>query len=310
MLNDDTIAARLPPNIMFGTSSWNYPGWRGSIYRKAYSSEKAFKETSLEEYSAHPLFRTVGIDSFFYGPPRETTILKYASQVPAGFKWVSKVWEEITIPKYSRHPRYGTKAGDVNPHFLNPNIFKDKILGVIEKTQTAEHFGPFVFQFQKMDVRANAKESFLQKLDVFLDALPSSFQYAVEVRNKELLSAEYFQVLNKNSATHCFNHWTQMPTLLEQMKASAAAGGLEAPFFVSRILTPLNVNYSEAVEQFSPYDSIKQVNEAMRADVLRIVKRALKRSSQAYIIVNNRSEGCSPQTIREISSQIVEGLSD
>jgi uncharacterized protein YecE (DUF72 family) len=304
-MNDDAIAAALPDNILFGTSSWNYPGWRGSVYQKDYSSDKAFKETALEEYSQHPLFRTVGVDSFFYGPPRETTLLKYAALVPPNFKWVSKVWEEITIPRYSRHPRYGSKAGTLNKNFLNPDIFKDSILNVIEKTKTTKHFGPFVFQFQKMDIRPAARANFFQKLNSFLSELPKSYSYAVEVRNAELLSNEYFQVLNENGATHCFNHWSEMPPLIEQMKASASAGGLEAPFFVSRILTPLGVSYSEAVDRFSPYDSIKQRNPQMRADVVRLVKRALSRNSQAFIIVNNRSEGNSPQTIREISSMIV-----
>src|SRR5262245_10014793 len=61
--------------IYFGTSSWRYPGWLGSVYtpeRYQYRgkfSKKRFEETSLSEYAE--TFPLVGCDFSFYGaqPP-------------------------------------------------------------------------------------------------------------------------------------------------------------------------------------------------------------------------------------------------
>ena len=145
---------------------------------------------------------------------------------------------------------------------------------------------------------------FFEKLDNFFKEASPDFQYATEIRNKDFLSKQYFQVLNNHSCTHCFNHWGYMPSLIDQMKAAANAGGLKAPFYVSRILTPLGLSYSQAVHRFQPYDQLKQTNPKMRVDVMRIARRAIEKKVKAYLIVNNRSEGHSPGTISEIGAEL------
>ncbi|MGH7527508.1 MAG: DUF72 domain-containing protein, partial [Gemmatimonadales bacterium] len=67
------LAARIPEGVRFGSSSWNYPGWRGLVYRRDYGTKGAATRM-LEEYAAFPLFRTVGIDSSFYAPPTEEVL--------------------------------------------------------------------------------------------------------------------------------------------------------------------------------------------------------------------------------------------
>ncbi len=86
----EALARALPPEIRFGTSSWNYPGWRGLVYQRSYRGRGASAEM-LEEYAPFPLFRTVGIDSSFYAPPTPETLESYARHLPAGFPCVSKV---------------------------------------------------------------------------------------------------------------------------------------------------------------------------------------------------------------------------
>lgn len=304
-LFDDAVAARLPPSIRFGTSTWTYPGWKGVIYKKEYRSEKEFKSTSLAEYAEVPWFRTVGIDNTFYTPPSLKQLETYASCVPKTFQWVSKVWERITIPRYPKHPRYGKNAGLENPDFLNAELFTNEVLERYARPGIRERTGPFVFQFQSMSETVLREVEFLQSLHNFLSRLPKQFRYAVELRNPKLLTQEYFAILNETGATHCFNHWYIMPPLKEQMKRAAAAGGLTAKFFVARILTPLGVTYEKAVKLFEPYDTLKKPNEEMRQDVVRLAKRALDKESEAFIIVNNRSEGNAPMTIDAIGRLII-----
>lgn len=79
-------------------------------------------------YHGQPLFRTVGNDSMFYRPPTTNQLTRYLSQIPEDFEMCSKVWEEITIPTYAQHARYGVKAGQPNPRLLDAGTY-DKIVG-------------------------------------------------------------------------------------------------------------------------------------------------------------------------------------
>lgn len=309
MTPDFEAASLLPNNILFGTSSWNYQGWKGTIYQRNYSSEKSFSQESLAEYVNFPWFRTVGVDASFYNPLRLSTLERYATQVPTGFRWVSKVWESITVPVFGRHPRYGENAGKPNPNFLNANLFSEHVLKPLEAPHIFRHVGPLVFQFQSMPVHHHQEnEDFLKKLDKFFSELPTQFQYACEVRNPELLNNHYFNLINHFGVAHCFNHWTGMPSLREQMIAAANAGGLKANFFVARLLTPLGVNYDHAVKLYSPYNTLKEPIPSAREDAIRLILRGVERQILTYILVNNRLEGNAPSTIDAIGRMAIEAL--
>src|ERR1700737_3736853 len=66
----ERLRHRIPPLVRFGTSTWNYPGWRGLVYHQDYGPKGAAARM-LREYAAFPLFGTVGVDSSSYGPPTE-----------------------------------------------------------------------------------------------------------------------------------------------------------------------------------------------------------------------------------------------
>src|SRR5262249_7288263 len=122
----------LSPLIKFGTSTWAYEGWRGTVYVKDYPKGR-FKKDSLTEYATYqyqdaPLFRTVGNDQTFYRPAEDELLNTYAARLPNGFEMCCKVWERITIPQFPNLPDYGPKAGQVNPDFLNVDLFLNEIL--------------------------------------------------------------------------------------------------------------------------------------------------------------------------------------
>ena len=118
--------------IRFGRSTWTYEGWQGQVYHKAYK-KTTFARECLDEYcqylyNGEPLFRTVGNDSTFYRPPTANQLKNYLNQIPEDFEMCFKVWEDLTIPTFSSHPRYGTKAGPANPRFLDAGLFKYLVL--------------------------------------------------------------------------------------------------------------------------------------------------------------------------------------
>ena len=280
--------------IHFGTSSWAYEGWKGIVYFKDYA-ENRFKKYCLAEYAADDRFSTVGMDLFFYQPPSEHLLSFYASQLPAGFKACSKVWETLTITRFANQARYGNLKGHSNPNFLNARLFTDQILKAYEKV-FQEHTGPFIFEFQYVLKAELSLAEFISKLNRFFSDVSKNFQYSVEIRNKNFLQPEYFDVLTKHRVAHVYNHWSYMPSIAEQLSNSDPT----SDFIVSRILTPLGMSYQDTVAKFSPFNKIIEPQLQMRQDVVKLARLAIERKIPAYLLINNRIEGCAPQTVSEL----------
>jgi uncharacterized protein YecE (DUF72 family) len=259
----------LSPLLKFGTSTWTYEGWQGLVYQKSYPPGR-FKRDCLAEYAQYqykgePLFRTVGFDFTFYGPPTAKQLGYYAGLLPAGFHVCSKVWEDITVPEYTGHPRFGNRYGP-NPHFLDAEFFVEQILAPY--TAAFKSFtGPFLFEFQRTGIE---RERFLPKLDRFLERLPKDYKYAVEVRQSTLLGRDYSAILKTHGVAHIYNHWTHMPSLSEQHRRMQER--FTAPFVVLRLLTPIGISYAEAVRATKPYTKIVRPLPTMRADTITLVR--------------------------------------
>lgn len=293
------LAQRLSPLLRFGTSSWNYPGWRGLIYSRDYPGSGA-GAAMLGEYAQWPLARTVGVDAFFYAPPQPKALDQYAAVLPADFRCVSKVWDRITTHTFV-NPRDRARQGELNPDWLNAELFERDVL-----TPMREHFlphtGPFVLEFTSVARQAMTSAAFAARLDAFFGALPMDMRYAVELRNAELLTPEYFAVLRNHGVAHVYNAWTRMPTIGEQM---AMPDTITADFLVSRALLRQGRTFAEAVDAFAPYDRIRERNPRLRADLIALARLAIALRIPLYVLIGNRTEGCSPLTIAAIVEQLV-----
>jgi uncharacterized protein YecE (DUF72 family) len=288
----------LPPDVRFGTSTWNYPGWRSLIYQREYKGRGAAAEM-LEEYARFPLFRTVGIDSSFYAPPTEAVLQGYTKHLPKGFPCVSKVWDRLTIHTFSKL-KDPAKAGQPNPDFLNPDVFLEAIYEPYQR-HFADHAGPFVFEFQAVGRSSGfTPERFADRLDQFFSALPREGRYAIEIRNEEFLTPMYFAVLREHSVAHVFNSWTRMPAIGHQLDLS---GSITAPFIVARALLRPGRTSDEAVDAFAPYDRIREPDPELRHDLVRLIDTAMALRIPAYLLVNNRAEGSAPLTIAAVAAQ-------
>jgi uncharacterized protein YecE (DUF72 family) len=296
------MALSLSPLIRFGTSTWTYKGWQGQVYKKQYA-KSAFARECLGEYCQYqyqgePLFRTVGNDSTFYRPPTTNHLRRYLNQIPEDFEMCFKVWEEITIPSYAKQARYGARAGQPNPRFLDAKLFNELVLTPYREAKFESHAGPFVFEFQRHGM---STEEFCSRLDGFFGQLPKEFRYAVEIRNAGLLGAEYLKILETHSVAHVYNHWSFMPPLAEQHKRM---GNFTAPFTVLRLLTPLKMSYEAAKRRAEPYTKIVEELPEMRRDTVELVKRAVTDNRNVYALVNNRAEGNAPLTIQGLADQL------
>lgn len=297
----ERLRGAIPPNVRFGTSSWNYPGWKGVVYARDYPASGAAAEM-LAEYARFPLFATVGIDSSFYGPLTEKMLRGYAAALPAGFPCVSKVWERITVHSFAS-PREKQRSGERNPDFLNVELFLTDVWEPLA-TNFAGHTGPLVFEFQRIARQDKVSpQGFADRLDAFFGRLPPEGRYAVEVRNAEFLTPAYFAVLREHDVAHVFSSWTRMPSIGMQLELP---GSIPAGFLVARALLRPGRSYAEAVDAFAPYDRIREPNPELRSDLVRLVAAAEQLRIPAYILVNNRAEGSAPHTIAAVVERLLE----
>jgi len=292
------LAGLAAKGIFIGGSSWKYEGWLGQIYSpsryraRGRYSKKLFEETCLAEYAG--VFPTVCGDFAFYQFPSGAYWEKLFRQTPAPFRWGLKVPEQITVPVWPMHPRYGVLAGRENPAYLDHALLGQSFFGALEPWR--ERVGVLIFEFGAM--RGAAVESFLKALDAFLDRLPAGWRLAVEIRNAGFLTPDYFACLRAHEVSHVYNAWTRMPEIADQI---AIPESRTAPLLVARALLRRGRPYEEAVREFSPYNEVRDVNEPVRRGLREMIEIARVDGRPAFVFVNNRLEGNSPGTIVSIT---------
>jgi uncharacterized protein YecE (DUF72 family) len=306
------LAASLAPRlrgladegVYFGTSSWKYPGWLGSIYtedryrvRGRFSLRK-FEDECLAEYAR--TFPVVGGDFSFYQFPTPSYWRKIFESAPEPLQFGLKVPEEITVSTWPGHARYGPRAGQCNPSFLDARLFVSAFAEPLIPHR--DRVAVLMFEFGTFPKSAfAAPEPFLDRLAEFLADLPEGFRYAVEIRNPEFLGPDYFRVLAAHHAAHVFNAWTRMPELKDQV---AMPGAYTADFAVVRALLRKGRGYDQAVQRFEPYREVQEPNAEARSALTRIADEGRRRRRPTFLFVNNRLEGFAPGTIEAVVSSL------
>jgi uncharacterized protein YecE (DUF72 family) len=296
----DALARRLRSlanqDIFIGTSSWKYPGWIDQIYtRERYLSRGKFSQKHFEAECLAEFAETFPIvcgDFSFYQFPTSEFWKKLFTTAPAQLQFALKVPEEVTAEVFPRHPRYGPRAGRTNEAYLNVDAFRALFLEPLEPYRS--RIACLIFEF---GARGATAGEFVAQIVPFFDLLPPTFRYAVEIRNREYLVDSYFDALREHHAAHVFNAWTKMPPLHEQI---AMPGAVTADFTVVRALLRAGRAYETAVEQFAPYNKIQDENPEGRKALRDVIRRMREERRSAYIFVNNRFEGNSPETIRAV----------
>jgi uncharacterized protein YecE (DUF72 family) len=299
------VAAALPPWVRLGTSTWTFPGWAGIVYAGK-PSQAALVKSGLGAYARHPLLRTVGIDRSYYGPLTAADLAGYAAQLPPGWVAVSKIWEEITTYAFPAHPRFGARAGQKNPRFLDPSAVRDEVLAPYAEAFGA-HAGPFVFELPPSPERPDP-EPFARAIERLLSALTSAFprfRFAFELRTRELLTPRYLAALRAYGAAHVLNFWSQMPTVGEQL---ALPGVLDAPFAVARLMLPPGTRYEEQKAEFAPFDRIVRPQPSMHDDIVRLARACAAGGKDLFVLVNNKAEGSAPLTVFALAEEIARAL--
>jgi uncharacterized protein YecE (DUF72 family) len=202
-----SLAADLPAGVRLGTSSWTFPGWTSILWsERAGRSETTLAREGLPEYVASPLLRTVGLDRGFYRPITTSQAESLAKQAGAGFRFLVKAYRGLTH----------LSTPDVR--FLDGSYATDVVIAPLLEG-LGETFGTLLFQFPEMRVRDRDVTRFLARLDAFLGELPAGPPYAVEIRDRALLSRSLATVLRDHGVAFGHALHPALPSMDEQREA-------------------------------------------------------------------------------------------
>jgi uncharacterized protein YecE (DUF72 family) len=150
--------------ISVGTAGWDYKDWKGTFY-----PQKLDKRQNLEFYSK--FFDVIEINSSFYNLPSNEMVNNWANRVPQNFRFIIKVWQEIThnLGDFDINTR-------VTKFFQRFEPLKGKILG-------------FLFQFPP---RFKYSENHIEILMNLVNQLPKNTEtlYSFELRDNSWFITE------------------------------------------------------------------------------------------------------------------------
>jgi uncharacterized protein YecE (DUF72 family) len=292
------LAAKLPTNVLLGTSSWSYPGWDGLVYDGAYSEAKIARE-GLQAYASHPLMRTVGIDRTFYGPIAERDYQHYARQVPEHFRFLIKAPMAIT----SSYVRSDEHAFSDSPYFLDADYAINEFIAPCTAGLGAKT-GPIVFQFPPQG-REHTRhvDAWIDRLYRFLRKLPPGFLYAVEIRDRELMTPRFFMCLKTAGIRFCVSGHAKMCSPSEQIEAMDQV--LDPGALVVRWNLHWGFKYETAKARYEPFNKLVDPDPDGRAAITAACLQTTASGHPAFIVVGNKAEGCAPLTIEALAAHIV-----
>lgn len=306
-------ARALPPHVHLGTSSWSFPGWEGIVYAQAYSDSKLARD-GLGAYGVHPLLRTVGIDRSFYAPLSVADYVRYAQQVPDGFRFIVKAPASVTDA--TLRAERGQPVAD-NPCFLDAQLATHEFV-----TPCLEGLGmkagALVFQFPPLPERLLADPAaFVERLGAFFDALPPLRSpdtgageptgpcYALEIRDACVLTPRLIRMLRERGVRYCVGLHARMPDPLRQAAALALLDG-ETPSgpLIVRWSLHGGFKYEQAKAKYEPFNRLVDEDPATRAALAELAARYAIAGQPVLIVTNNKAEGSAPLTCVALAREI------
>lgn len=154
--------------LRVGTSGWSYPGGRGT-WNGIFYPDPAARPPKFDELAFYAeRFRTVEINSTFYGQPRASVSLGWVRRTPPGFEFAVKLYQKFT------HPAMSTDKSPVAQADID--AFKTGI----EPLAAGGRLGPLLAQFPASFKASPEAHAYLEwLLETFRD-----YEVAVELRHR------------------------------------------------------------------------------------------------------------------------------
>jgi uncharacterized protein YecE (DUF72 family) len=300
------LSAQLPTGLHLGTSSRSFPGWRGFVWRDDHDPS-ILSRHGLPAYSSHPLLRCVSLDRSFYRPLLAANYAAYAAQVPEDFRFVVKA--PSLVCDATVRASDGRSLTD-NPGFLDPEIaVRDFLRPVTEGLRSK--IGALVFQLSPLPDRwLRSLDELFDRLDLFLAALRSAgtdadrVPVAVEVRNHQLLTQRFADVLRSGGVSYCVGLHPRMPPIDEQLPMLRALWPSPLVCRWSLHRRHGSFGYADAKGLYAPFDRLQDPDPATRGTLARVIAATSGAGLPVYVTVNNKAEGCAPRSVEELAKAV------
>ncbi len=312
------LGRHLPARVHLGTSSWSFPGWNGLVYANEHAESRLARQ-GLAAYGRHPLLRAVGIDRGYYQALDAAEWARYARQVPDGFRFVVKAPSLITdaATRGGRHAP-GQPVGP-NPRFLDAVYAAERFVAPALEG-LGQKAGPLVLQFAPMPAELlREAHATIERLAEFVTKLPSSHAgvrpvYAVELRNPELLTPRFVHRMREAGARLCVGVHARMPPVARQaaaLRAMDAPAASEAGWslcgpLVVRWSLHAGLGYEQARARYAPFNRLLDADLVTRGTLVHLVRIAVRSGQDAFVIVNNKAEGCAPLSCVELARALAD----
>jgi uncharacterized protein YecE (DUF72 family) len=230
----------------------------------------------LAFYAEH--FYSVEVDSTFYGCPTPRTVSNWAAKTPNGFIFSVKVPQVITHEKV---------LADCDAEF-SEFVETMSILG--------PKLGPMIFQFPLFDKwQIKDRHAFADRLLPFLKKLPAGYKFAIEIRNKKWLDAEFAELLRHHKVALVLQDLSYMP----------------GPDELAPTFDPITADWTyirwlgdrkEIEKQTTTWDRTVVDRTAQLSSWVDYCYQVRKRGITIYAYANNHYAGFAPATIEQFQS--------
>lgn len=107
-----------------------------------------------------------------------------------------------------------------------------------------------------------------------------------------------------------------MPDVLRQTVAVLAEDGIAADAAEPALKGPLVVRWSlaqgdrfgEAKRRLAPFSALQQPDPLTREGIANLVMAAVRGRQRAYVVANNKAEGCAPLSMKALAERIASKL--
>lgn len=283
------------PNLQFGTCSWNYDSWAGLVYAKKAPYSAAY----LKEYSAK--YDTVEVDSWFYKIPDPEDALEYRLQTPDGFTFACKLPESLSLT----HERSRDKTAPLvpNPTFLSTDLYAQFL-------EATKELSPRIFLLELEFEYLNKQkmpgiDSFMKSVERFVNELETSrvgrpVPLAIETRNGNYLTREYFRFLKDHDIAHVFSEKLYMPHIYEVYEK---VGDLIGERVAIRLLGGDRKEIEEKTK--GNWNEIVDPKPDL-ANVADMISDLANGSRLVKVYLNNHYEGSAPKSIERLEALLGE----
>ncbi len=273
------------PTLRFGTCSWSEKSWVGPFYPAG---------TKSGDYLAHygTQFDSVEADSTYYACPPADRVRNWHAVTPGAFMMSTKLPRTAFLGNDARELDAGRvlRAEEFGAEIAR---YYDVLAGLEEKA------GPVVLQLPWLPKTIfRDPGEFLERLDTFLAALPSTGRLGVEVRNREFLHDELLAVLRKHRTALVLSEIRGMP---HPADVAERLDVMTTDFFYARLIGDRAV-VERRTKSFDKVVVDKSASLQRWAHLVRV----LGTSADGFIYVNNHYAGHGPEGARELKRLVAD----